>query len=105
MCDELNCFKVYISKSGLFKHKKTHVTDETDNSVLCMDCQETFKSEEDCNNHNCPSHAKKQKNKMSRIQSLKWNLQKTGNLPPMERGEQEAEYRRNHYKNVSILGF
>ena len=38
------------------------MTDETDNSVLCLDCQETFKSEEDCNNHNCPAHAEKQKN-------------------------------------------
>ena len=55
MCDEANCFKVYISKSGLFKHKKTHIPEETDDSVLCMDCEQTFKSEEDCNNHNFPA--------------------------------------------------
>ena len=61
MCDELNCCKVYISKSGLFKHKKTHVPEEGDNSVLCMECNETFKSEEDCDNHNCAAHTKEQK--------------------------------------------
>ena len=61
MCDELNCFKVYISKPGLFKHKKTHVPEETDESVLCIDCQQTFKSEQDCENHNCPARTEEQK--------------------------------------------
>ena len=70
MCDELNCFKVYISsKSGLFKHKKTHVPEETDDSVLCMDCHETFKLEQDCDNHNCPAHTEEEKKLMSRIQT------------------------------------
>ena len=55
LCDELNCNKVYISKSGLFKHKKTYVQEETDDSVLCMDCQQTFKTEVDCDNHDCPT--------------------------------------------------
>ena len=36
--------------------------DETEDSVLCMDCQETFKLEDDCDNHNCPAHTKEQKN-------------------------------------------
>ena len=31
-------------------------------AVLCMDYQETFKSEEDYDNHNCPAHAKEEKN-------------------------------------------
>ena len=34
MCDKLNCFKVYISKSGLFKHKKTHAMDETESCFV-----------------------------------------------------------------------
>ena len=63
MCHEANCFKIYISKSGLFKHKKTHVQDAQDDSVLCMDCKETFKSEEDCDNHQCPASAQKQQKK------------------------------------------
>ena len=104
MRDELNCFKVYISKSGLFKHKKTHVPEETDDSVLYMDCQQTFKSEQDCDNHNCPAHAEEQKKMMSSIQSLKLKLQKMGTLPQMETKEQEAESRRNKYENISILG-
>ena len=67
MCDELNCFKVYISKSGLLKHKKTHqeVVEETDNSVLCMDCQQTFKPEIDCDNHSCPARANNKQKKKS----------------------------------------
>ena len=59
MCHEANCFKIYISKSGLFKHEKTHVQDTQDNSVLCMDCKKTFKSEEDCDNHQCPASVQK----------------------------------------------
>ena len=35
--------------------------EEANNSVLCMDCQKTFKSEEDYNNHNCAAHAEEQK--------------------------------------------
>ena len=61
LCDELNCNKVYISKSGLFKHKKTHVQEETDDSVLCMDCQQIFKTEADCDNHDCPALPPKKK--------------------------------------------
>ena len=60
MCHEANCFEIYISKSGLFKHKKIHVQDD---SVLCMDCKETFKSEEDCDNHQCPASVQKQPKK------------------------------------------
>ena len=75
MCDELNCSKVYISKSGLFKHKKKlqEVVEETDDSVLCMDCQQTFKLEIDCDNHSCPPQAndKEKKKILTRIKMLK----------------------------------
>ena len=42
---------------------KTHVQDAQDDSVLCMDCKETFKSEEDCDNHQCPASVQKQQKK------------------------------------------
>ena len=58
MCDEVNYNKVYISKSELLKHKKTHVQELADDKVLCMDCKETFKSKEDGDNHDCPAREK-----------------------------------------------
>ena len=63
MCNEANCFKANISKSGLFKHKRNHILQDSYDSVLCMDCQETFKCEDDCDNHQCPAQAPKPKQK------------------------------------------
>ena len=63
MYDEPNCFKAYISKSGLFKHKRTHIPQDSDESVICMDCNEAFKHEDDCNNHECPTRPPKPKQK------------------------------------------
>ena len=68
MCNVPNCFKIYISKSGLFKHKKTHVQHEQADSVLCMDCKETFKSEEECDNHQCPARVPKQTKKQHKTE-------------------------------------
>ena len=35
MCHEANCFKIYISKSGLFKHKK-HMSKMHKTTVFCV---------------------------------------------------------------------
>ena len=35
MCHEANCFKIYISKSGLFKHKK-HMSKTHKMTLLCV---------------------------------------------------------------------
>ena len=63
MCDEPNCFKAYISKSGLFKHERTHIPQDSNESIICMDCNETFKCEDDCDNHECPAQPPKPKQK------------------------------------------
>ena len=77
MCDEANCFKVYISKSGLFKHKK-HTSLRKPMTVFCVWTLNKHLNEEDCDNHNCPAWSNNGKQK-----------RQSGSEPP-ENGEGES---------------
>ena len=57
---------------------------EIDDSVLCMDCQQTFKLEIDCDNHSCPARARDKEQKQ--IPDKDKNLK----VKPPEDGEQSS---------------
>ena len=65
-CDYPTCYRSFITRLGLYKHKKQVHPKEQDKpepdteeyAVGCVLCGLEFTSEEACNEHDCPSHKK-----------------------------------------------
>ena len=55
VCSDAGCVKVYVTWSGLNKHKQKHSDQvEEDYPVCCLFCEQGFKSADECDEHLCP---------------------------------------------------
>ena len=54
ICLDPNCLKAYITWSGLNKHKSKHLDPGKDDyPVCCLFCEQSFKTEDLCDEHIC----------------------------------------------------
>ena len=64
-CDYETCYRSFITRSGLYAKEQKDIPESEDFTVGCILCGQEFKSEDACDDHDCPTRQK------SKVASLK----------------------------------